>query len=477
MLSRLALYNTATRQVAASTPVSSSAIPSSHSSARDQKYTIAVDGQLPSISGPVALTDDGGRRKWTVYIKPGQNFPLKPQVYADICSKAETSGKGAGFVDVAEAETRGPLPGDADFATWGAESPIDSSLPICERSLTYVLEAADAGFGTSLLQLWIAYGLAQKEGRAFFIDDSNWAYGKYTTYFSAPPPLPCRRPSTHHILPCPRQARHLLVSSATALWSFSSSTPHTSLLPSRPSLEPHLYTLARTGYTALFHLQPSDASYASTRLSTLRSTLHPTPSSAPGLLVGLHIRRGDRHPLEYQYAHSYIPLDSYLSSARSLIQETYNGTAHPSLLAQQTASKLVIASDDPDLRSAGELQAAGAQNAQTLILLASKAALDAAARAAGKEKTWVDSTVGWEGGFYRDIFFSLGGGAQGGMQLREYVARAYLLDLAVVGGADRVVCAVSAAGCRVLGVMMGWDRVRGGEWRNVDGEGGWDALV
>lgn len=45
---------------------------------------------------------------------------------------------------------------------------------ICERSLTYVLETTDAGIGKTLMGLWLAYGLAKREDRAFFIDDAYW---------------------------------------------------------------------------------------------------------------------------------------------------------------------------------------------------------------------------------------------------------------------------------------------------------------
>jgi hypothetical protein len=45
---------------------------------------------------------------------------------------------------------------------------------VCEKSLTFVMETHDAGLGKTLMMLWTAYGLAQKEGRAFFVDDSRW---------------------------------------------------------------------------------------------------------------------------------------------------------------------------------------------------------------------------------------------------------------------------------------------------------------
>jgi hypothetical protein len=45
---------------------------------------------------------------------------------------------------------------------------------VCETTMTFVLETSDAGFGKTLMMLWTAYGLAQKEGRDFFIDESRW---------------------------------------------------------------------------------------------------------------------------------------------------------------------------------------------------------------------------------------------------------------------------------------------------------------
>ena len=76
------------------------------------------------------------------------------------------------FLDVAEAERLGLL----GYATGGSgeQDDGDGALPKCERTLTYVMETSDAGMGSSLMGLWMAYGLAQKEERAFFVDDTRW---------------------------------------------------------------------------------------------------------------------------------------------------------------------------------------------------------------------------------------------------------------------------------------------------------------
>jgi len=62
--------------------------------------------------------------------------------------------------------------------------------------------------------------------------------------------------------------------------------------------------------------------------------------------------------------------------------------------------------------------------------------------------------------------------------MRVLLGRAYLLDLAVLGQADRIVCGVSSNTCRILAVMMGWDKaIEKGMWRNIDGDFDWGDIV
>jgi hypothetical protein len=53
-----------------------------------------------------------------------------------------------------------------------------------------------------------------------------------------------------------------------------------------------------------------------------------------------------------------------------------------------------------------------------------------------------------------------------------------MMDLAVISEAsDAVVCTVSAVGCRLLAVMMGWQSaMEEGNWVNIDGGYGWMGL-
>ena len=151
-------------------------------------YDLVDQVQLPEEPSALIVHDDRGKAKWTVWIPPQSSFPLKPWEYAEICSQATELqyglGSGSGifsgkhkyyaadpyFVDVADALSKGLLPTPAEKL---AEGELDHKS-FCKRSLTFVLESEDVSMGNSLLALWQAYGLAQKESRAFFVDDSRW---------------------------------------------------------------------------------------------------------------------------------------------------------------------------------------------------------------------------------------------------------------------------------------------------------------
>lgn len=252
-----------------------------------------------------------------------------------------------------------------------------------------------------------------------------------------------------------------------------------------------IFSLLRKGYEALFHLAEDDAKYVGQRIEELNRTIQ----AKGGITVGVHVRHGDRHPFEFQYQDSYIPLEKYINTARALISGTSSNTLNTEIPAPadipDTVSKLILASDDPDVYTSTESSLA--QRAQNQLMLASKTTLDAATSTqAGRN--FVDDNVGWEGGFFKAVFWSLGRSEPSArrrteettrptptelaMQLRQLVGRAYLLDLAVLGRSDRVVCGVSAVGCRLLAVMMGWERgIVDGGWRNVDGQWDWKGIV
>lgn len=166
------------------------------------QYEMVGESELPDFPTPVVITDKRGRSKWTVSIPPDHEFPLEPKQYAEICMQNAEVSKHvqdlhshmhqghAGhygyyhvdphFMDVAEAEAHGLLPGPKAKTNMKQQSLVGENTDgliesdVCEKSLTFVMETHDAGLGKTLMMLWTAYGLAQKEGRAFFVDDSRW---------------------------------------------------------------------------------------------------------------------------------------------------------------------------------------------------------------------------------------------------------------------------------------------------------------
>jgi hypothetical protein len=327
------------------------------------------------------------------------------------------------------------------------------------------------------------------------VSDETRAYGKYTNFFQ-PPPMPnCRPPPRHEMLPCPHHARHLVISAATASHTFGGAfnEAYEDARKMEVYRQKPMFDFARAGYEALFALANEDAAYVDQRVQELQNrTQVPTPETN-GMIIGVHVRHGDRRPYEFQYKDSYVPLDRYSDKASALLHKTVNhsgSTGSEDTLAEMH-SVIVVASDDPDVYESEEFS--HASRAQEQIKLASKQNLPKPP-SLGTRK-FVDETVGWEGGFFAGMFWSLGRPTsvpptavelkdtklpptEEALRLRELVGRAYLMDLAVLGrSSDRIVCTVSSMGCRILAIMMGWEAavVKGG-WVNIDGDFEWRGV-
>ena len=165
--------------------------------------TLVHNNTLPAKAIPVAMNDTEGNSRWTVAIPQYEEFPLKPSAYADICGKSHDLANhldmikygfaghsgyyhvDESFMDVSEAEQNvflpSSIPAHHESVVRGSKglpgnetSNRDPKTGVCRRSLTYVLESTDAGFGSALMGLWLAQGLAMREGRAFFVDDRRW---------------------------------------------------------------------------------------------------------------------------------------------------------------------------------------------------------------------------------------------------------------------------------------------------------------
>lgn len=479
---------------------------------------------LPDFPTPLVVGEGSRKPRWTVFVPPNRAFPLSMDEYAtmtDTCPlvSARTTGlrhktsppnkhqlppdaSDEYYLDVDEAEAAGLLPAprarpaaESSGSFVGLDSAAMASKPICDSSLTFVMESSDAGLGASLMALWTLYALAAEQGRAFFVDDSRWAYGAYGDIFQPPPTPNCRPPPRHHIVPCPAQARHLVVSAATAPDLLPALfAKHCRLTGSRGS-QRDLMELARTGYRALFRLGDDDQAYVEKRIRELDGLARPMGSEwreAP--IIGLHIRRGDRHPLEYQYRDTYIPVEVYLGQAERLagLYSDYGRGRQAAADSSSRNATIIVASDDPAVHKEPELSVT--MEAQKRILLASKEPRPKVETNPHVFHHFEEEEFGWEGGFFAPMFWNVGREATKSaeaeskeaaekrsaevLKLRSLIGRAYMMDLAVLAGAsDQVVCAVSAMGCRLLAVMLGWERgIQAGAWVNVDGDYGWIGL-
>ncbi|KAI5199742.1 hypothetical protein E4T39_06105 [Aureobasidium subglaciale] len=489
----------------------------------DKQFDFVNGAPLPDHPTPLIFQDQHGQPRWTVSIPPSLGFPLKHHEYSQICSASEGVRKSVEamtsrpsriqgqsrphfwkrpyyaldrtFMPVDEAEASNLLPampsGQEHISVVGQTNGNSSDLAVCQSSLTFVMETSEAGFGNTLLALWLSYGMAKKEGRAFFVDDSNWSYGRYNTYFKQPPQSACAPPPANQVIPCPHSARHLVVSAATLPWTFGSAfkAEYQQSLKHGFKKNRRIYDLVRKGYEDLFNLQGEDGSFLAHKLKVMRAAA--SASRTP--LVGMHIRHGDLHPFEVEYSHDYLPFERYTSAASELFASSPNKSS-----MEPTA--LLLASDDPDILSSHDLidtlpSHLTVSRPQERIVLASKKTLEPAKPIRKPGSAYVkhvDENSGWEGGFYASLFYSLGKGhptasnkemgdemQKAVLKLRELVGRAYLLDLAVVGHADAAVCASSSAACRIIGVMMGADKVYNGQWKNVDDKRvwSWDGKV
>lgn len=438
-------------------------------------------GDVPSI---LAFSDSHSNFRWTVRIPHNYSFPFQGSHAQEICERGDSLREDFArqsrlskirsrrptyytpddtFIDVGEAEQQGLLP----------SSNHEGADLVCESSLTVVLDENDQSLGQSLLLLWLSYGLAGKEGRSFFIDDTRWVYGRYTSYFGTPPTPRCSRPPSSQILPCPHNAKHLMVSSSTSNWMFGALFNEEFIQPRKHGIEKsrHIFDLLRRGYHDLFHLTGELALYADSRIARFKDESE--------IVVGVHIRRGNLHPYEAQFRQDYIPPERYGVAAHnlmgSMLEHALNDTNNVVTATKITDGRLLLATDDPEMFDSAELLQSASplaiQKAQERFQLATKLTPDLTASGEPFRDPdsvfikYVDEPHGFEGGFYPC--------SEAAQQMRELVARAYFLDLAVLGSSDGIVCGIASSTCRILGVMLGWKGLEDGYFLNIDDGRAW----
>ena len=171
----------------------------------DDEWEMVGGNRLPQEPTALAVQDVKGKPRWIVSIPAHHEFPLRPKQYQDICrqtmelsrqlrEEAKASNniakrmlnyyqKDQYYLDVQEAEEMSLLPQSklegrpknfVDDELIVADKGATKGMKVCDKTLTYVMETSDAGFGNTLMRMWMAYGLAIKEGRTFFLDDTRW---------------------------------------------------------------------------------------------------------------------------------------------------------------------------------------------------------------------------------------------------------------------------------------------------------------
>jgi hypothetical protein len=111
-------------------------------------------------------------RNWTFELPEKLGGLLRPEVYAEMCMRADTASVSLRVGNGLHAGHHGYDWVDESFLEPMSQMQGEG---VCERSLTYMLESTDSAFGVMLLSLWSAYGLAKLENREFFINDRNWS--------------------------------------------------------------------------------------------------------------------------------------------------------------------------------------------------------------------------------------------------------------------------------------------------------------
>ncbi|KAK6337859.1 hypothetical protein TWF696_001337 [Orbilia brochopaga] len=421
-------------------------------------------------------------------------YPLPGRMYAGLCRDVEKASMMA-----AEARTGQPMQahfgyytadvGYEGLTTAGRRSKRsvawqeEEEMEVCERTLTYVVdddEGKESGVGAVVMGLWMAYGLAVKEGREFYVEQRHggWIYGDIRRYLAIPPPsTACAPPPMSSRLSCPRNTAHKLITPAT----FSSAFGHAfenefedaramEVMRQKP-----IFSLLRAGFDAV----PLASGIRDAVLAHVVAI-----DVFDKDVVAVQVRRGDRNAKEWWYHQGYIPVQRYMAVSRNdttaydrrfelaaaeggedgeagkkdVWQKEYFLPEYPEFLEEADRPVRVIASDASDVFEQPEVK-------------------ECLGVAGGCVKAQGNTAVGSPGGFWAEDVAGLDAGERG------EVAGAYLVDFgvlveSVVRARDGwVVCGYSGDMCRMLAVGMGWEAaIEKGHWVNIDGDFDWFGM-
>ncbi|KAG0635758.1 hypothetical protein HOY80DRAFT_926728 [Tuber brumale] len=386
---------------------------------------------------PTLLDYGEGNQKWTWKLPANLGGLLRPQVYGEMCRATRRAS------DAAAGHGRHAHHGyywvDEHFLNPRVED--EAALRgVCERSLTYMLDSSDPGLGGILLGLWSAYGLAMSENRTFFVDDSNWSWGTYATYFLPKKPT-CRPPPPNLVIPCLNQVPHLLVAHSTTSATFGHAFTDffEDARKMRVQRQHKIFALARSGYESLFRLRlsPADEEAVEVRKKQVRE------ERGNEKVLAAQIRRGDGKDKAFEWRGTgHVPVSRYadLISAASA--------------AAGGNTTVLLSSDDPEIYSLPEF--ANYTPAQPIPPSPSTRSL-------------------LPGGWTRQAFESA---RASGSEAVADLAREYFRDVKILGEtAGGLFCGGNGNTCRVLAVIMGWQTAVEEEgWVNVDDGRGWFGI-
>ncbi|CUS12921.1 unnamed protein product, partial [Tuber aestivum] len=386
---------------------------------------------------PTMLDYGEGNQKWTWRLPDNLGGLLRPHVYGEMCRAAgRASAAAAGHGGHGGHAHHGYYWVDDHFLNPRVED--EGALRgVCKRSLTYMLDSSDPGLGGMLLGLWSAYGLAMSENRTFFVDDSNWSWGTYATYFLPRKPS-CRPPPPSIVIPCVNQAPHLLVAHSTTSATFGHA--FTDFFEDARKMgvqrQHKIFALARSGYEALFRLRlsPADEEAVEARKNQLEE------EGGNRKVLAVQIRRGDGKDKAFEWRKTgHVPVSHY---ADLISSATANAGGNATVL---------LSSDDPEVYSLAEF---------------------ASYTPAQLPPPPPDTRNILPGGWTRQAF---GDARAGESEAVTNMAREYFRDVKILGeAASTLFCGGNGNTCRVLAVVMGWQTaVEEKGWVNVDDGRGW----
>lgn len=263
------------------------------------------------------------------------------------------------------------------------------------------------------------------------------SWGTYATYFLPRKPT-CRPPPPNIVVPCPHQVPHLLVahSTTTATFGHAFTDFFEDARKMRVQRQHKIFALARSGYEALFRLRLSAADEEAVEL---RKKQLEEETGGNEKVLAVQIRRGDGKDKAFEWRETgHVPVSHYadlISSAAA---------------AAGGNATVLLSSDDPEIYSLPEF--ANYIPAQSLPPSPNTRDL-------------------LPGGWTRQAFENARASEGGVVDL----AREYFRDVKILGETtEKLFCGGNGNTCRVMAVVMGWQKAVEEEgWVNVDDGRGW----